>query len=233
MKRCACLFLLLGSAAAVQAQEPAPPHFVRASADAVVSAKPDRAEITIGVSSRAAAAQAASAQNATDSDKVIKAIKQALGSGGFVKTSGYSLAPQYDYSNGHAPRLTGYEATNSVIVTVDDLPLLGKVIDSATQTGANNVNGIAFTLRDSSAVREQALAEAAKRARANAEALAAALGVHVVGVLEAEPSELPMVHPRPMALMAPSGMLEKRVATPIEAGDLEIRSSVTVTLEVR
>ncbi len=219
MKRCACLFLLLGSAAAVQAQEPAPPHFVRASADAVVSAKPDRAEITIGVSSRAAAAQAASAQNATDSDKVIKAIKQALGSGGFVKTSGYSLAPQYDYSNGHAPRLTGYEATNSVIVTVDDLPLLGKVIDSATQTGANNVNGIAFTLRDSSAVREQALA--------------AALGVHVVGVLEAEPSELPMVHPRPMALMAPSGMLEKRVATPIEAGDLEIRSSVTVTLEVR
>jgi len=219
LKRCACLFLLLGSAAAVQAQEPAPPHFVRASADAVVSAKPDRAEITIGVSSRAAAAQAASAQNATDSDKVIKAIKQALGSGGFVKTSGYSLAPQYDYSNGHAPRLTGYEATNSVIVTVDDLPLLGKVIDSATQTGANNVNGIAFTLRDSSAVREQALA--------------AALGVHVVGVLEAEPSELPMVHPRPMALMAPSGMLEKRVATPIEAGDLEIRSSVTVTLEVR
>lgn len=216
----------------MQAQEPAPPHFVRASAEAVISAKPDRAEITIAVSSHAATAQAASAQNATDSDNVIKAIKQALGSGGFVKTSGYSLAPQYDYSNGHAPRLTGYQATNSVMVTVDDLPLLGKVIDSATATGANNVNGISFTLRDSSAARQQALTEAAKRARANAEALANALGVHVVGLLEAQPSEMPTVQPRPMA-MAAMGMSEKRVSTPIEAGDLEIRSSVTVTLEVR
>ena len=148
-----------------------------------------------------------------------------------MKTSGYSLAPQYDYSNGHAPRLTGYEASNSVIVTVDELSLLGKVIDAATTNGANNVNGISFTLRDSSAVREQALAEAATRARANAEALAKALQVQVVGLLEAEPTEMPVI--RPLAKFQAAPAMAMQTATPIEAGDLDIRATVTVTLQVR
>ncbi len=224
-----CLFVLLASLLA--AQDSPRPHFVRASGEAIISAKPDRAEVTIAVSSRAPTAQAASTQNASESLRVLRSIKQALGSGGQVKTSGYSLAPQYDYSNGHAPRLTGYEASNSVIVTVDELSLLGKVIDAATTSGANNVNGISFTLRDSSAVREQALAEAATRARANAESLAKALQVQVIGLLEAEPTEAPVI--RPLAKSFRAAPMAMQAATPIEAGDLDIRATVTVTLQVR
>jgi len=207
-------------------------HFVRASADAVVTAKPDRAEINIGVSTRAPTAQAASAQNAAATTQTLSAIKQTLGNGGQVKTSGYSLAPQYEYANGHPPKLSGYEAANTVMVTVDDLSLLGKIIDSATANGANNINGISFTLKDSAAVRLRALTEAAKQARENAEALARALGVQTLSLLSAEPNESPVVHPRPMAF-AREAMLQKSVATPVEAGDLDIRASVTVTLEVR
>ncbi len=224
-----CLFVLLASLLA--AQDSPRPHFVRASGEAIISAKPDRAEVTIAVSTRAPTAQTASAQNASESARVLSSIKQALGPGGQVKTSGYSLAPQYDYSNGHAPRLTGYEASNSFIVRVDELSLLGKVIDAATASGANNVNGISFTLRDSSAVREQVLAEAATRARANAEALAKALQVQVVGLLEAEPTEAPVLNPLTRLVMAAS--MAMHAATPIEAGNLEIRASVSVTLQVR
>jgi len=215
---------------AAQTQPLPRPHFVRASGEAVVSAKPDRAKINIGVASQAPTAQAASAHNAEESTKVIEAIKQALGSGGTVKTSGYSLAPRYEYPQNQSPHLIGYEATNSVDVTVDELPLLGKVIDAATQAGANNINGISFTLKDDSAVREQALSEAAKKARANAEALARALNVQPGAILEAEPSELPAVRPRPMPMMAMK--VAAGPATPVEAGDLDIRASVTVTLEV-
>jgi uncharacterized protein len=233
MLRCVPYLLVLIASALGAQDSSTRPHFVRASGDAVVHAKPDRAEVTIGVSSRAQSAQAASSKNAAESAQVLSAIKQVLGSGGQVKTSGYSLSPQYDYANGHAPRLTGYEANNSVNVTVDELTLLGKVIDAATGTGATNVNGISFTLRDSSAVRQKALAEAAEHARANAQALAKALGVTVVGLLEAEPTEAHVIQPRPMmaAMAAPAG--EQRVATPIEAGDLDIRATVTVTLQVR
>ena len=158
------------------AQDAAKVHFVRASGEATVSVKPDRAEVTVGVSTHAASAQAAASENAAQSSQVVSAIKRVLGTGGQVKTSGYSLNPQYDYQNGRAPHLNGYEATNSVIATIDDLPLLGKVIDAATGTGANHVNGITFSLRDSSAIRTQALAEAATRAQNNAEAIAKALG---------------------------------------------------------
>ena len=208
------------------------PHFVRATGEATIKAKPDRAEITIGVSTKAGTAEAASNQNASESNKLQSALKQALGSGGEIKTSGYSLSPQYDYPQGHAPRLNGYQAENTVNVTVDDLSLLGKVIDAATANGANQINGISFTLKDSSEVRSKALAQAAVNARANAESIAKALGVTVVALLEAEPAEAPAVRP----LMMQTRMMAAAPAqapTPVEAGDLDIHATVSVTLEVR
>ena len=215
-----------------KAQEASPrPHFVRATGEAVISAKPDRAEVTIGLSTHALTAQAASVQNAERSSQLINAIKHAMGAGGQVKTSGYSLAPQYEYMNGRPQRLTGYDANNSVNVTVDDLALLAKVIDSATSTGATNVNSIAFTLRDSSAVQQQALTQAAVKARANAEMLANALGVRVIALLEAQPGDMPIVNPP--GVIGARLMSAQSLATPVEAGSLEIRATVTVTLEVR
>lgn len=232
MPRFAALFVLFVPFGLTAQTQPAQrPPFVRASGEAIVSVKPDRAEITIGVGTRAPTAQAASTQNASESTRVIAAIKEALGRGGKVKTSGYSLSPQYEYPQGHAPRLTGYEASNTVSVTVDDLTLLAKVIDAATNTGATNVNGISFTLKDDSAVRERALTEAAVKARSNAEALAKALNVQVVGLLEAEPSEVPIVRPKPMGFMGASAA--QRVSTPVESGDLDIHATVTITLQVR
>ena len=145
-----------------------------------------------------------------------------------VKTSNYSLAPQYDYTNGHAARLTGYDANNTVLVTVDDLPLLGKIIDSATTSGANSITGISFTLKDDTGVREQALRQAAIKARSNAETIARALNVQVVGILQAEPNDAtvgPIMRPMMMAM-------RKAEPTPIETGNLEVHATVTVTLEV-
>jgi uncharacterized protein YggE len=225
------IFCLVVLAGLLPAQDVNKMRFVRASGEATISAKPDRAEVTIGVASRAPSAQAASSQNAEESSRVLTAIKQILGKGGDVKTSGYSLSPQYDYSDRHAPHLTGYEANNTVSVTVDDLSLLGKVIDSATATGATNVNGVSFTLRDPSPVRAQALAEAATRARANAEALAKALGVTVLNVLEAQPGETPIV--RPLSKTFGPAAMAVQAATPIEAGDVDVHATVTVTMQIQ
>jgi uncharacterized protein len=229
MRYWAIFFIAMASS--VYAQDSSKVRFVRASGDAVIHAKPDRAEVTIGVTSRANTAQAASSQNADESSRVIDAVKQVLGSNGSVKTSGYSLSPQYDYAERKAPRLTGYEVNNTVSVTVDDLSRLGKIIDAATSTGATNVNGIAFTLRDPSQVRSQAIAEAAKKARANADALAEALGLHLGNVLEAEPTEAPIVRPlaKTFAAAAPMG----RASTPIEEGDVDVRATVTVAVQIQ
>src|SRR6516164_1516219 len=88
----------------VFAQVAAAPHFVRASGQASISAKPDRASINIGVATRASTAQAASEQNAEQTSQVLKVVRGALGTAGEVQTSNYSLAPHYDYANNQPPR---------------------------------------------------------------------------------------------------------------------------------
>lgn len=227
----ASLYLLLLLPCTIVAQEASTPHMVRASGDATVTTKPDQAQISIGVVTDAHTAAEASAQNAQQTSAALTAIKNSLGGHGEVKTAGYSISPQYDYSAGHAPRLTGYQARNTVLVTVNDLSLTGKVVDAATGAGANNIDGISFSLKDDSAVRAEALAQAATKARANGEAIAKALGLHVVGVLRADTEQAPLVRPMPMARMVMAA--EKAPQTPIEPGTLDIHATVIVTLQVQ
>lgn len=225
-----CLLLLLPST--IVAQEGPSPHVVRASGEATVTTKPDQAQISIGVVTDAHSAAEASAQNAAQTSATLSAIKNSLGGHGDVKTTGYSISPQYDYSAGHAPRLNGYQARNTVLVTVDDLSLTGKIVDAATGAGANNLDGISFSLRDDSAVRSEALGKAAMKARANGETIAKVLGLHVVGVLRADTEQMPIVRPLQMAEFT---KLEAtaRASTPIEPGTLDIHASVIVTLQVQ
>ena len=227
-----CLLALMLLPTMMNAQEIAKVHFVRASGEATVSARPDRAEISIGVINQSPTAQAAASANATQTTQVIEAIKRTLGQGGELKTAGYSISPQYQYSAGRSPKITGYQASNTVLVIVNDLTLLGKVIDSASDSGANNINGVTFSLKDETVVRSQALAEAATKARAAAEAIAKALNTHIVGVLQAETNETPTFRPmnRSFAAMAQGAVA---APTPIEPGDLDIHATVTVTLEVQ
>jgi uncharacterized protein YggE len=208
-------------------------HFIRASGEATVRAKPDRAQISIGVVTQAPTAQAASTQNATQTSAVLDAVKRGLGSNGEIKTSGYSIAPQYQYTNGRPPKITGYQASNTVLTTVNDLSLTGKVIDAANEAGANEITGISFSLRDDNAIRAQALAEAAVKARAAAEAIAKALNVHITSVLEADTTEAPIVRPMNKAFAMMSDSAAPRAPTPIEPGDLDVRASVTVSFEVQ
>ena len=192
--------------------------------------KPDQAVVRIGVVTQASTADAAASQNATQLTTLLAQLKKELGSNGELSTSGYSLTPNYRYptppANG-SPTISGYTASNTVQATTRDLPSVGRLIDAATRAGANHVEGIQFMLRDEQPARAQALKEAAQAARANGEAMAAALGVRVVGLRSAETALIEPIRPR-MA-MAEAAM---RAPTPIEPGTVDIRATVTVTLDV-
>jgi uncharacterized protein len=232
LRRLLCVSLLLASAMSAQ-DTPKLGHTVRASGEATVTAKPDRAQITIAVLTQASTAQAASAKNATQTTQVLDAVKRAIGVSGQITTTGYSISPDYQYSRDGSPaKVIGYNATNTVLVTVDDLSLVGKIIDSATSAGANNINNIAFTLRNDEPVRAQALAEAAAKARASAEAIAKALNLQVVGIMNAEATEAPTVRPI-FAQARATAQVNAGAPTPIETGTLDIHAGVIVTLQVQ
>jgi len=203
--------------------------YIRATAEATVSAKPDCARLTIGVVTQAPKAESAAAQNAEQSATMLAALRRSLGANADIHTTGYSLTPDFTYpKNGGRPILSGYTASNTVEITTDDLANAGKVIDAATQAGANNVRNLEFLLKNDAPVRARALAEAAKKARASAEAIAAALGLKVVRVLSAEEGEPQVIRPMPMMARAAAA----NVTTPIESGNIRIQATVTLTVEV-
>ena len=204
---------------------------IRVTGDAKVTAKPDRVQIDIGVTTRAAQSQEAASQNARQVDAVLAAMRKATPAA-VLKTISYSLNPTYQYhSNGEEPTITGYSAVNVVQVTLDDLAKIGTVIDSATLAGANHVQGIQFTLRDQDAVRAEALRQAATRARAEADMLAAALGLKVVRVLSVEENS-PRLVPVRAYMGAPRAVVSTAMATPVEAGTLDVTADVMLTVEV-
>ena len=218
--------------ASARAQPPPVPPVssIRVTGEGRVTARPDRVQIDIGVTTRAAASQEAASQNARQVDAVLAAVRKASGPAAVLRTASYSLNPTYQYHpNGGEPTLTGYTAANLVQVTLDDLARVASVIDSATQAGANHVQGIQFTLRDEDSVRAEALRQAATRARAEAEVLAATLALKVVRVLSVEESS-PRLVPLRTPLTARAAGAD--VATPVESGTLEIGAEVVLTVEV-
>src|SRR5215213_10387934 len=94
--------------------------------------------------------------------------------------------------------MRGYEARNSVTVTLSDLTKVGSVIDAAAQAGANDVSGIAFTLRQDRQARDRALSEATQEAVSKARVIAQALGGRVVRILEVQEEGFQQRPPVPM-----------------------------------
>lgn len=199
------------------------------SGDSLVQALPDTAILTISVVTQAKNALEAQQQNAAQSDAVVRTLKTAAGAGAEVKTSGYSLQPQRIYRENQPPTITGYEARNTVTVTIGDLTKVGPVIDAAAQSGANDIGGVAFTLRKDRPARDEALAQATREAMAKAQVIAQALGGRVVRIVEV--LEEGTVRPRPL-YEADMMRAQKSVATPIEIGTLDISGRVQVVAEV-
>lgn len=199
--------------------------------DSIVQAQPDTAIVTISVVTQGRRAIDAQQENATKTDAVVRALKAAAGAGAEVKTSGYSLQPMRVYKEGQPPAITGFEARNSVTVTLNELNRLGAVIDASAQAGSNDISGVNFTLRQDRQAKDRALSEATQSAMSKARVIAQALGGRVVRIVEVQEEGFIQRPPQPLAAET---FMSKRdaVATPIEIGSLEITSRVQVIAEV-
>ncbi len=203
---------------------------VTVSGDSIVQAQPDTAIVTVSVVMQSKRAIDAQQENAAKSEAVVRALKAAAGAGAEVKTSGYSLQPQRVYRENQPPTITGYEARNSVTVTLSDLTKVGSVIDATAQAGANDIAGISLTLRRDRPARDEALAQATQEAMGKARVIAQALGGRVVRIVEVH-EEGTIRPPVPVYdTMETSRMAAAQ--TPIEVGSLEITSRVQLIAEV-
>ncbi|MCA1566791.1 MAG: SIMPL domain-containing protein [Acidobacteria bacterium] len=221
------------TAAAAGASLPAATRVV-VSGDSLVQARPDTAMISVAVVTQAQTALAAQQENARRSEAMVRALKSAAGAGAEVETSGYSLQPQYNYRENQTPIIRGYEARNTVTVTLGDLSKVGPVIDAATAAGANNIDNLSFTLRRDEPARDQALAAATREALRKAQVMAVALGGRVGRIVEVQESSggrpIPIYDARAQARGMVAQAMEAK--TPVEIGTLDIRAQVQLVAEI-
>ena len=191
---------------------------------------PDMATINLGVDTTESTAVKAIAGNATQMTHVISALTAAGISGRNLQTSNISLAPQYSYEQGQPPRLTGYQASNQLTVTVNDLTRLGAAVDAVVSAGATNVGQISFGLANPVGAENTARTAALKTLAERAALYAEATGYHVKRLVNLrESGGLQPAAVRPMAVMA----LQKSAApTPVEAGEVKVQIEISAVYEL-
>jgi uncharacterized protein YggE len=226
--------VLLASSAA--AQVPNPPVVsplqptVVTHGQAIVTARPDRAFVTIAAESRSRNSAEAQKQNATAMTAVLQKIEQAGVPKDAIRTVGYDLHPEFDYANGRQT-FRGYVARNTVEVRLDDMDRIGVVIDAAAAGGATTITGVRFDVRDRAALERDALRQAVVDARGRAEAAAAGAGAVIDRIVRIEEEGQPDF-PRPMMRMAAQAM-DQSAPTPVEPSTIEIQVRVTLTVSLR
>ena len=208
------------------------PTTLTLTAEARVERAPDLAEITAGVTSQGETAAQASRANAEQMARVISAVRAAHIAERDIQTVGLNLQPQYDYQNNHAPRLTGYQAGNSVSIRLHDLPRAGTIIDALVATGANQIGGPTFRIADEDRVLDEARTAAVGKARARAELYARAAGLRVARILRIAEggAEPPM---RPMPMMRAMAVQSASAPTPVAPGEVALSAQVTIDFELQ
>ena len=219
---CAVFFTAL----VASAQTPAPRSTVQATGTATVYVTPDQAQVNVSAVTTAATAQDAANQNATIATNIQTQIGQALGTSGSVKTINYSVSPNYTYNKDGSSTLTGYTVTNSIQITLNDLTITGKIIDTAVQAGASRIDSLVFTLKDDTDARSQALKAATLKAKAKADAMAASVSLTtgpILAIQEAGAVITPIIT---------TGAPGATASTPVQPGNLNVTGNVTISVQL-
>jgi uncharacterized protein YggE len=145
--------------------------------EGAVAIEPDLALLTLGVDATGDTVAEARDVTATAMDAIIKALKARGVQDKDIQTQSFNIFPMYEFleivEDGRRTGrqvLTGYRVSNTAAVKIRDLDNFGEIIDEVAKAGGNEtrINGISFTVEDTSALevelRESAVADALTKA---------------------------------------------------------------------
>jgi hypothetical protein len=213
----------------VEPMIPAQGTILDVNAEGRTTRVPDLATIRAGVVSQAPTAAAALADNAQRMQRVLAAVKRAGVEARDLATANVGLSPQYRYTDGQPPAITGYQATNTISIRFRDVARAGGVLDALVAQGANQIDGPNLSIDKPEAALDEARTDAVKRARARADLYAAAAGMKVVRVVSIAETGQDAGGPGPQPVFLARAMKADAAPTEIAPGEKD----VTVTLSVR
>jgi uncharacterized protein len=200
---------------------------ISVSGNGQVSVDPDIAYITFGVSAVADSAQRSQVKAAESMTKVVETLTTLGITSEKIETSTFMVNPLLNYESGKTPKITGYKCDNQIRVTVDNLRVVGGLIDAGIAAGANSVSSISFAIKDEKKAKLEALENAVQDAKDKAAAIAKASGVEikkVSSIVEGGANITPMEFSRTM--------MATNSETPIMSGKIKVYATVTVNYEI-
>ena len=220
-------------------QSDKPENTISISAEGKVTAEPDMAVVNVGVFSFGPNAATLQDDNSKKVNKVIDFIKSQGIKAEDITTSQFSIYPQYDYSSGKSV-LNSYQASQTVTVKVKGKEKLGervgKILDGATDNGANQITGVYFTVENPDDLKQEARKLAIANAKKKAQELADEAGIRLGKVVSI--TESGGYYPTPMyydKAMSPEGGMGGGLATApdIQVGSQDIVQNISVVFEVK
>ena len=154
-----------------------------------------------------------------------------------LQTINFRLSPRYEWRDqkifppSGKKMLVGYEITQTLRVKVRNLNRIGDIISAATKAGANQVGNLQMTLANPDKVKEDVRLQAIQQAKAKAQDLTRALGVHLGKIINVQFNG-DYSKPIPMNSRALSSAEGDQVVPDIQAGQNLIQSTVKITYQI-
>mgnify|MGYP001827899365 FL=1 len=195
-----------------------------------VSAAPDMATVTLGVTTQAQDAATA----VTANNQGMTALHSMLDTFDIDdndrRSRGFSIQPRYDNrrSSGGSLAIVGFTVSNQLTVRVRKLDELGDLLGAAVQSGSNTINSLSFGNSDVEAFLDDARRLAIENALHKASLYAESAGGKVGRIVSMSEAGAPQ--PRPEMRNA-GAMMMAAESVPIAAGENEYRAAVNVVFE--
>ncbi|MFJ7408288.1 MULTISPECIES: SIMPL domain-containing protein [unclassified Lysinibacillus] len=183
-------------------------------------------QLQIEVTTQGENVQQAQQENASIMNRVIQSIVALTIPKENIQTATYTIAPIYDYVDGKQV-FKGYEVANAITVKIPDTNLVGAVIDTAVENGANRISSIQFKIDNADVYYQQALSLALHNAQMKANTIAQTMQLSV----HPQPIEIVEENESGPVLYKSMAMADSSMVTPIEQGQITISATVRVTFQ--
>jgi len=218
------------------------PPTLTVSAEGKVRVPPDKALVRLAVETAGESLETVQEQNRKRMRQILDRLQELGIEEKHMQTSSLNVIPHYpprprrqagEPSLPEVPKIIGYTVNHSLMVEVHKLDSIGRVVDAALKAGANRFSQITWALKDERPAQIEALQVAAQEARGKAKALAQALGVKLVRLLEVTEGRAPVLPRRHQLATARMSMaMAEASEVPLSPGELAVHATVTLVFEI-
>jgi uncharacterized protein YggE len=217
------------------------PRTISVNGTGKISAKPDIAEIQVGVVTQSESAREAVSANNEAAQKLAQILKEKGIEEKDVQTLQIHVMPQYSQPQPRnmvggrpgefVPKIAGYRVENSVHIKTREIAKLGPLLDALVAGGANQIRGINFRVEQADKLLDKVRVSAMEDAHRKAKLLASAADAIVGAPLKIEEHTSP-VPPPPRAYGGVGMMAPAAAVMPVSAGEQELNVTVSVVYEL-